>query len=265
MITFKTYLLVVSSVVVIALAIFLSALIWYIYTLTIRLISIGYWDQDLIQEYEHKRKKPPKRLIGKVVSAVICGVLSVMLLFSIFLGISEKAPIVSSPSLMVVKSESMSAKHKDNEHLFDQDLNNQIQMFDIIVTHAPPAEEDIELYDIIVYEVNGDLIIHRVVYIVEPTKEGDDRLFYTRGDANKRNDDMPVRYNQIKGIYKDERIPFVGSFVLFMQSPAGIICLLLSIFAMIIMPIVDDKIANARRSRHEEIRTGYTYRFYRKH
>ena len=268
MTSYEIYLLVVSSVVIIALAVFLSMLIWYIYTLTIRLIYVGYWDQDLLQEYEYEKRPKPKRTIGKVIAAAICGVLSVVVLFSVFLGISEKTSIAYIPSLKVVKSESMSEKHEENKYLVNNDLNNQIQMFDIIITHTPPAEEDIELHDVIVYERDGELIVHRVVLIVEPNEnQSEGRLFYTRGDANRKNDDTPVKYDQIKGVYRDERIPFVGSFVLFMQSPAGIICLLLSIFAMIIMPIVDDKIAEARMYRYRRINTGMATarRFYRKY
>ena len=107
-----------------------------------------------------------------------------------------------------------------------------------------------------------------MVDISEPNeKHPDGRLFYTRGDANKKNDLLPVKYDQIKGVYREERIPFIGSFVLFMQSPAGIICLVLAIAAMIVMPIVDDKIEEARGHRFRRLQTGYAsiQRFYRKY
>ena len=46
----------------------------------------------------------------------------------------------------------------------------------------------------------------------------------------------------MQGIYEGSRIPFVGSFVLFLQSPAGWLCVLLVIFAMIATPVVEKKI-----------------------
>ena len=267
---YSIYSLVVSIIVIVGLASFLSILIWYIYVLTMRLIYVGYWDQELVQEYDKKGMPMPKQhnAIGKVLSTAICGVLAVVVMFSVFLGITENNRIATLPSLKVVKSDSMSEKYEKNEYLVDNNLNNQIQVFDIIVTYAPPAEEDIQLYDVIVYEKSGELIVHRVVLIEEPNvNHPDGRLFYTRGDAVPKTDIVPVKYEQIKGIYRGDRIPFIGSFVLFMQSPAGFICLLLAIACMIIMPIVDDKIAEARSHRYRRLHTGFATirRFYRKY
>ena len=266
---FEIYSLVVSIFVIIGLASFFTVLIWYIYTLTMRLIYVGYWDQELVQEYEFTKPPRPRTqshsTAGKVIAAALCGVMAVGIVFAVSLGIAEGFTTTAIPSLRVVKSDSMSEKHKDNTYLVEHNLNNQMQTFDIIVTYAPPAEEDIQLYDVIVYEANGALIVHRVVKIMESEKEG--TLFYTRGDATNRTDSLPVKYEQIKGIYREERVPFIGSFVLFMQSPAGFICLLLAIASMIVMPIIDDKIEEARGHRFRRLQTGYAsiQRFYRKY
>lgn len=261
---FDIYLLVVSIVVIIALAVFFSFVIWYIYTLTLRLIYAEYYDPDIMEDYAYPKRFTFLSNIGKVASAALCVLLTIVLLFCVVLGITENSITKSIPSLKVVKSESMSTKHSENEYLVNNDLNDQIQMFDVIVSQPLPAEKDIELYDVIIYERDGNLIVHRVVYIAEPADgSSEGRLFYTRGDANKLNDSMPVEYSQIRGIYLGERIPFVGSFVMFMQSPAGIICMLLTIFCMIIMPIVDDKIDEARNQRYRRIHNGLAaYRHY---
>lgn len=265
---FDIYLLVVSIIVIFGLASFFTILIWYIYTLTMRLIYVGYWDQELVEEFDIEKLPKPQGTVGKIISAAVCGTLAIVVLFSVFLGMTEHSITAAVPSLKVVKSASMSEQHEKNTYLMENDLNNQIQVFDIITTYAPPAEEDIELYDVIAYELDGVLIIHRVVLIVEPNENHpSERWFYTRGDANEQMDVLPVKYEQIRGIYREERIPFVGSFVLFMQSPAGIICLMLAIACMIIMPIVDDKIAEARSHRYRRIQTGFATlrRFYRKY
>ena len=46
----------------------------------------------------------------------------------------------------------------------------------------------------------------------------------------------------MKAIYRGYRIPFIGSFVLFMQSPAGWLCMLLIVGAMIASPILDNRL-----------------------
>ena len=264
MTAFDTYILVVSITVIVALTAFLSIVIWYIHVLTRRLIDGGYWDLEIMEEYANPKRYAFINKAGKIASQIFCTLLTVFLLVCIILGATEGTVEGSLPTLKVIKSESMSMKFPKNEYLVDNDLNDQVQMFDIIVSEPPPAESEIELYDVIIYELNGDLIIHRVVYIYEPLDGGTEgRLFYTRGDAVYANDPLPVEYSQIRGIYRGERIPFVGSFIMFMQSPAGIICILLTIFCMIIMPIADEKLESARIERRRRVLTGVaTYRYY---
>jgi len=53
----------------------------------------------------------------------------------------------------------------------------------------------------------------------------------------------------MQGIYEGNRIPFIGSFILFLQSPAGWLCVLLVIFSMVVTPIVEKKIKEATKKR----------------
>jgi hypothetical protein len=55
----------------------------------------------------------------------------------------------------------------------------------------------------------------------------------------------------MQGIYHGERIPYVGSFILFMQSPAGWLCILLVVFAMICTPILEKKLDGAVEARKQ--------------
>ena len=92
--------------------------------------------------------------------------------------------------------------------------------------------------------------MHRIVGIEEPNESHpNERYFLLQGDAVHYPDSFPVRYSQMKSIYKGKRIPNVGSFVFFMQSPAGIICLILIIASMILMPIADGIISKKEYER----------------
>ena len=98
------------------------------------------------------------------------------------------------------------------------------------------------------------MIIHRIIGIEEPNeKHPDCRHFLLRGDASKFSDEFPVLYEQMKAIYRGERVPFVGSFITFMQSPAGYLCMFLIIFAMIATPIMEKKLWEAKLARLREI------------
>jgi hypothetical protein len=111
-------------------------------------------------------------------------------------------------------------------------------------------EEDLELYDIVVYKRDDMYIIHRIVGIEEPNeKHPNERYFLLQGDAVGSSDPFPVLYSQMQGIYKGERIPYVGSFIMFLQSPAGWLCMLLVVFVMIVTPIVERILDREKRAR----------------
>ena len=144
----------------------------------------------------------------------------------------------------------MAEKNEKNKYLFDHQLNDQLQMFDVVVCRHLPAEEDLKLYDVVVYKQDDMYIIHRIVGIEEPNeKHPNERHFLLQGDAVARADIFPVLYSQMQGIYRGTRIPYIGSFVLFLQSPAGWLCMLLVIFAMVVSPIVEKIVDNAKKER----------------
>jgi hypothetical protein len=94
------------------------------------------------------------------------------------------------------------------------------------------------------------LVIHRIVGIEEPnSKHPDERWFLLQGDAVPGRDRFPVLYEQMRAIYRGERLPFVGSFVAFMRSPAGYFCILLILFGAITVPYLEKKLYKERRKR----------------
>ena len=158
----------------------------------------------------------------------------------------------------VVLSGSMSYKLESNEYLDENGLDDQFDTFDLIITHELPGEFELELYDIVVYELKGELVVHRIVGIEEPNeKHPEHRLFELRGDAIKYSDTRPVEYSQMMAIYRGEHVKYVGSFVHFMQSPAGYVCILLMIVGCIISPLTDLLIRRARKNRLRLL--GYYY------
>ena len=210
----------------------------------IELIRLGHRDES-IKKQLNKKKKENKALlwVSRIVSLLLCLIFIVTFLFAVYIRATEERPANGIPSIKVVKSESMSKKHPDNTYLVDNKLDNQLQMFDIVVCHHLPLEDELELYDVVVYKQEDIYVLHRIVDIEEPNEQHpNERHFLLQGDAVERPDKFPVRYSQMQGIYEGTRIPFVGSFVLFLQSPAGWLCVLLVIFSMITTPIVEKKI-----------------------
>ena len=215
-------------------------LIAKIYNLTIKTIKCGVEDEKIKKEYLklHQKKHKGKGL-DFIVSLFFCVVLCVVFSFGLYVNCMEDSFSEDIPTMRVVKSSSMAKKHDKNTYLAVNNLNDQFNATDIIFTYKAPAEEDLKLYDIVVYESDGKYIVHRIISIEEPTstKHPGERWFLCQGDANEVSDRFPIKYEQIKGIYKGERIQFVGSFVLFMQSPAGWLCILLVLVSTIVTRI----------------------------
>jgi signal peptidase len=79
------------------------------------------------------------------------------------------------------------------------------------------APEDVDIGDPITFVMNEDLVVatHRVVDIDE-----ENRLFITKGDANKDVDAAPVHFNNLIGV-PQFRLPFLGYISNFVQHPPG--------------------------------------------
>lgn len=212
----------------------------------VRLITSGLEDETIkasvLKKLNKKKKRAAYGIVDKIITGALCLVLCAASIVAIVTGVNSNSVVKGAPALKVVASTSMCVKYEGNKYLYKNKLDNQLQMFDLIVLHELPPEDEIELYDIIVYEhINGALYVHRVVRIEEPNEDHpDERHFLMQGDANAFADVFPVRYSQMRSIYRDERIPNVGSFVFFMQSPAGILCILLLVFTLIVTPIIDE-------------------------
>ena len=231
--------------------VFTVTLVWLV-KLKFKVIDLGAEDEKIKSEYLKTLEKKPS-IIGKIfdcfVLFVCCLLLVVAFTFSSYVSLRDGKKANGIPTLSVVKSESMSYVNDKNQYVKPEEVSEHIQMFDLIVFYKLPDEEDLKVNDIVIYEADGELIIHRIVAIEEPNAKHEERYFLLHGDANRSPDYFPVLYSQMKGIYTGDRIPMVGSFVMFMQSPAGWLCIILMVYAIISVPIIEkqfNKHTNAR-------------------
>ena len=258
MTSFELYVFILCLIVFVLLTAVFTGMLVMMTKQSLRLIDTGAEDERIYEEYikaqelEKNKKKMPGWLSVAFTALFAC-IFTGIFAFTFAVQLTQDKQTGNIPTLRVVQSESMSAKYEKNEYLFKNNLNDQFSRFDIVITYQLPKEEDLKLYDIVVYEVDNTLLIHRIVGIEEPNeKHPDERHFLLQGDLVERADKFPVRYSQMKAIYRGEHIPFVGSFVSFLQSPAGYMCLLLVLTEMIASPLITKKIGKA-----EEVRLAY--------
>lgn len=248
---FETYVFILCMIVLVALTATFTALIFHSLNLNVKLIRSGGEDERIVKEYAKAKGKQKKtNKFDLFLTVVFCIVIFGCFGLSIYMKAFEKQAI-KIPTYRTVLSGSMAEKHEKNDYLVKNKLDDQFQRFDLILTHPLPKEEDLQLYDIVVYEVSGTLVVHRIIAIEEPNaKHPNERHFLLKGDANDLQDRFPVRYNQMKAIYKGERIPFVGSFVSFLQSPTGWICIVLILLGVIFIPLLDKRIEKEMKARY---------------
>ena len=252
MTAYDKYVFILCLIVFLLLTVVFSSMIIMLTKQSLRLIRAGTEDNRIYREHLKKVRRGKKKTgwFSKTITAlfacVVCGVFG----FTIYLQVTEHDRTANIPSLHVVYSDSMSDKHKKNEYLLENNLNDQFSRFDLIVTYELPKEEDLKLYDIVVYEVDNVLLVHRIVEIEEPNdKHPNERYFRLQGDFVENPDKFPVRYEQMKSIYRGKNIPFLGSFVMFLQSPAGYMCFILILIEMITSPLIKKSLERAEKTR----------------
>ena len=252
MTNYEIYVFSLCAIVFTLLVAMFSYLIYSITKQELELIGAGLRDEKIQAEYEKRSSSGYRVAIwaSRALSVLLCLAFAAVFAGALYIRANDDRPANGIPSIKVVKSSSMAEKNEKNKYLVENKLNNQIQMFDLVLCRHLPAEENLKLYDIVVYKKGDTYVIHRIVGIEEPNeKHPNERHFLLQGDAVDKPDTFPVLYSQMQGIYRGTRIPYVGSFVMFLQSPAGWLCMLLVIFALIVSPIVEKVLDKASSER----------------
>ena len=157
-------------------------------------------------------------------------VINLILIFGIYLH-PEEMPGVFGIKPVIVLSGSMEP---------------EIMTGDLIFLHdTEPAE--LKEGDVICYLLSGKSVTHRIVQVT--AEAGGQVRFITRGDANNVEDRLAVGPDQIQGIWKGGRIGGLGSLIMAIQTPAGLI---LTILCPLLLFVIWD-VWSRRRADKEEL------------
>ena len=221
---------------------------------TIAEVNSGKRDIELLDEviYEQQTKVKKRKEITDTIKSVIfftfIGVITPIFIFSIVNKLQGNVTMLGNRSLMIVASGSMSEKH-ESDYLFLKNYDNQFQQFDVIVLEKVNAFWDLRIGDVIAFKVNdGTNVIHRIRSIDYLSKS-----FVTQGDAVGKPDGYNPTYDQVIGKYVAKRIPLIGIFVIFFQSPAGIVTVLSLLYCLLMIDSITKKIDKAQNKRVEKL------------
>lgn len=252
--SYQLYVFILCFTVFVILAVTFGLMLGYITRLLVQLVRGGAQDKTIIRQHEKMQgKKKKSGRVERWVGGVFCALSLFLLGASLFVRVGEEKVAGTLPIFRVVYSDSMSQKNEKNRYLFEHELHDQFEKYDLIITRALPSETDLKLYDVVVYELNGERIIHRIIGIEEPNEYHGERLFFLQGDAVDGRDKAPVKYSQMKGVYRGEKIAHVGGFILFLQSPIGYICVLGAMLVMFVTPVLERKVEKEENRRLQKL------------
>lgn len=89
-----------------------------------------------------------------------------------------------------------------------------------VVYVKPCRPHELKAGDIPAFYVNGDVIVHRIV-----RNDTNEKVLYTKGDANAAEDMNPVPYNMVIGRV-ERAIPHLGNVIALYTSRQGKVCVL---------------------------------------
>lgn len=256
--------LVITIVCVVSFSAVFTILFRNYYKNNIEKIVEGKDDIDLIDNAIYQDQKDKNKVnkilkvTGKVASWVILGIVVAFFGLSLYGRFTGNTMIFGDRNVIVIGSDSMSEKNKENSYLQSDDpkVNNQFNTYDIIGIQKYKNEEDVKLYDVIAYKANdGRTIVHRIIKI-ELDAETNEYHYQTRGDKNAASDTRSLygdylTYNDLIGFYNNFKIPALGIFVIFLQSNAGIITVLSVIYCFLMYDHFNSKYQKAIDERTE--------------
>lgn len=192
---------------------------------------------------QEKRSNPLLFIIG----LILCIVFGAMFICNMVIIIKgtlhpETPPSILGTTPMVVLSGSMSG-----------DAEDHIEVGDLIFIGKTDVTK-LKAGDIIAFSENGSITVvtHRIVDV--QTGEDGQPLFFTKGDANNAEDQEPVSAERVIGIYRS-RIPKVGNFAIFLQTPLGMVLFIgVPVLGFIIYDMIRRQhYANKNRRKSEEM------------
>ncbi len=232
--------LIVAVIALLAFVLVITILYYHYIKSSINQVENGSKDIELIDRivYENQPKTIRRQRVGAITKNVIYYLVLVILVPTFIFGIYSRATSgvasFGSYTVLVVGSGSMSEKNEANTYLRTYSLDDQLQTYDMIVVKQV-EQNQLQRYDTVAYRDNtGTIIIHRIISVTRDTSSGT-ILYETRGDANNASDAYRITYSDIIGRYTGQRIPYMGMFITFFQSWAGIATVLAVIYTMVII------------------------------
>ena len=205
-------------------------------------------EEDVLQAYD-RSIRTSKRVSN--VWSVILGILYVgVIALAVYGGISRtngNQLFIGNQAGVIIETSSMQEAYSGNTYLKDQGLmdeNNRINQYSFITLNKVESEEDLKLWHVYAFKMpssdKGQIItiVHRLIDI-KTNSEGH-KVFSFRGDSNVSSmvGELNLTFDKIVGEWSGYQNKYLGYFVVYLQSPIGIITLVIAFLLLIIYSIL---------------------------
>lgn len=208
-------------------------------------------DESFIDYTKRKRKNARYNSIAlNIVDWVICIFCVAVVIFSCYLKSQHQQLFIGDSSLMVVETGSMATVNDFNDYIEENNLDDQIPQSSLITITRVKDPSDMKIYDIYAFEVDDNIIIHRLIDINEVDGE---TVYVFRGDANSGSlsYETAITFTQIVGHYTGYNNQALGTIVIYLQSPVGIIAVFCAVVILLGYDLYHSKTVKAFRKRHD--------------
>ncbi len=269
--------IIISIFVILGLAIVFSFMFFLYSFYKVKHIDYGYEDKALKKEYRNKiyhlnlkRRKENKsflkctEMIDKeektqrklhIIMDVLSGVIITCLIGILAVGISYRANgdqfFINNDAYITILTGSMEEKHEDNDYLFENGLNDQITQYSLVGIEKIEKAEDIKLYDIIAYEHEDIMILHRVIEINIDEKDPSKLLFKLQGDSNiaSLSYETALEFEDVIGRYNGFQNYGLGVFITYIKSEIGMIALCAAFVFLFLATLAEERIDKSYKKR----------------
>lgn len=184
-----------------------------------------------------KVQKTKTAKILSILGIVAIVVLSLILILNLVIMVKgivnpDVPPSIFGSTPLVVLSGSMSGENEDSFNegalIFVKKVDAEsLKSGDVIAFFDPKSNKN-------------SITTHRIVDVT--TVDGE-KAFYTKGDANNTQDDVPVKASRVIGVYTSH-MEGIGNFAMFLQEPVGMLLFIgVPVIAFIVYDLVRRQLA----------------------
>ena len=245
---------IITIVVVALLTIVIFSLTWLAYSSCLKMyrleVNQGKHDKEIYKEY-HTKKKRKQGLVGIIFSYIALSLLITLFITGLVYKASGENITINNQTALVIKSGSMSDFYNDDiAKKYNYDRSLQFEVGDICIFEKLSTDAELIEGEVYGYRNKDIIITHRL-------KEIYDYGYEFQGDNNGISDyeysKSLVNRDDVIYHYTGNKVPGLGSFVLYAQSYFGIWSLVGIVGVTVCSEVVYHKIDKINKERDKKL------------